>query len=159
MNSLLTAESLGRALTTFFLVVLGAAWMFFVLPSARRASAAKPLPSAERFKAGMKSMAPGILISLPVAQAEPEPAGKSRTRRRDILVFLGAGFVFSGAAAVLSGGAWPLLSAFAGLFLLYVALLVEMRRRELDKRARIRAAAARSLGQAATRPRPMRRAG
>ena len=117
------------------LAVLAAAWLLLVLPNARRAKAIDPLPSAERFKGALGLVAPLSRYEARVANATREvatnPRERARRRRFEILVFLGSGTLFSSVAAVMGqSAAKPLVFAFFGLLLAYLALLVEVVRRQ-----------------------------
>ena len=99
----------------------------------------------------MRMVAPRTAYEIRRATAGDSPsAQRLRTRRRDVLVFLGAGATFAGLAATLSDvGAWPVCIAFLALLLMYGAAV-----NEADRRKAARRVAARRL-QREMRPEPV----
>jgi hypothetical protein len=134
-------------LTIWFLVFLAVLWMIFFLPAGRRARQQTPLPAAERFKRHLKLIAPprrvqpGRWMIVPPTEDRTAAAALDRgqRRRRRILIFLVAAVVLTALVVVQQGGKLieVHLIADAALFF-YVALLLEAKRRRLERAAKVR---------------------
>jgi hypothetical protein len=141
-------SELGEALLTiWFLAFLAVLWMIFFLPAGRRARQQTPFPAAERFKRHLKLIAPqrrmpqGRWMIVPPTEQRSAAAALDRgqRRRRRILVALVAAVVLTALIAVqLRGKLIEVhLIADAALFF-YVALLLEAKRRRLERAAKVR---------------------
>jgi hypothetical protein len=133
-----------------FLFVLLIAFGIVVLPNARRYRWTNPWLSSRRYRYSMRLVAPRT--EWEIKRAAPEivdgPLQRTRARRHEIFVFLGAGTAFSAVVAIFSArpAAWPICCAFAGVLLLYCGAIIEVDRRKVARRieARRRARAARN---------------
>jgi hypothetical protein len=131
-----------------FLILLLVAWAMVMVPSARKERWAHPAFSTVRYRSSMRMVAPRTRYEVRRAAlaAKIRPSDRTAARRREIVVFLGAGASFAALAATLSdrAAAWPVSGVFAGLLLFYVAAVIEVDRRKVANRvaARRRARAA-----------------
>jgi hypothetical protein len=122
--------------TWLFLALLGVAWVAITLPAALRARRRTPLPSAEGFKRKQASLtarsASGRWVLVPQSPSGRVEAVRRRTqahRRRLFVVLLVAVVLSAGIAAVRGGALWEVhlaLDAFLGI---YVALLIDAKKR------------------------------
>lgn len=119
-----------------FLILLIAAWAMAVVPKARDARWSRPTFSTKRYRSSMRLVAPLTESEIRRANAVAGTLARKRARRREIIVFLGSGTLFSGIAAVLSADAlaWPICAAFSGLLLMYVGAISEVDRRKVQRR-------------------------
>lgn len=143
------------ALTTVFLVVLALAWAGVFLPAVWRASQRTPLKSSEGFARRMSMIAPprhqrgGRRLIVPrSAGRKVQTYRRSQRQRVRILAFLGALLPLSAIIAVVMGeGWWELHIAFDFSFALYVALLLEAKRRRQERLRKVRPLASRRRGE------------
>lgn len=136
------------------------------MPAVMRVREGTPLRSAERFRRGMESIAPG---SPPLAQdassqpdaaqpdapaprrrPKPAPVPEDRRSRRaavrrrqrlrtELLGFLATAAFLSGMAAVAIGGVlWEVNLAFDAALGLYVVVLLDDKRRRLERTTKVR---------------------
>ncbi|MGH2702461.1 MAG: hypothetical protein ACRDJB_09405 [Actinomycetota bacterium] len=145
--------------TTIFLVVLALAWAGVFLPAVWRARQRSPLKSSERFAQRMKLIAPprGFrrftgsprggrrLIVSRHAGHKVQSYRRSQRQRTRILLLLGALVPISGTAAALvqGDGWWEIHIACDFSFALYVALLLEAKKRRDERLRKVRPLAAR----------------
>src|SRR5688500_3134474 len=112
-----------------FLVLLVVAWALVMVPSARKERWMHPSWSVLRYRTSMKMVAPRTRheVRRAALDAQVRPSDRASVRRREIVVFLGAGATFAALAGTLSNrpAAWPISAAFAALLLTYVAALIE----------------------------------
>ena len=123
-----------------FLIILVVAWTLIFLPTARRAKWTRPAASVQRYRSGMRMVAPRTEYEIRRATAGHSPSEqKLRARRRDVVVFLGTGAAFAGLAATLSdAAAWPVCITFVAMLLLYAAAVNEADRRKAARRVAAR---------------------
>ena len=132
-------------LTLIFLGLLALAWMAVFLPAVLRARQSAPLTTAERFKRRMSLIAPragsGRWIVVPESY---DRLAKSSYRRRQqrrtkVLIALLAAAILTGVVAIFSGGgAWEVHLAVDLSLGLYVALLIEAKRRRVENGMKLR---------------------
>ena len=122
-----------------FLVLLFIAWAVLVLPNARKAPLVSPWKSARRYRNSMLLVAPPTRADIRRATRtitiDPK-LERTRSRRREIIVFLGSGALSAAVVAAIGDrpGAWPVAGLFAGLFLMYTAAIAEADRRKVARR-------------------------
>jgi hypothetical protein len=137
-------------LTLVFLGLLALAWIAVFLPAAVRARQTAPLSTAERFKRRMSLIAPrgGVGRWIVVPESHDRLAATSfrrgqRTRRR-ILSGLAVASVLTLIVAVFAGGGtWEVHLAVDASLALYVALLLEAKRRREEQVSKLRTLASR----------------
>jgi len=132
-------------LTLIFLGLLALAWIAVFLPAALRAKQSAPLTTAERFKRRMNLIAPragnGRWIVVPESYDRLAMSSfrRGQRRRTKILIALLAAALFTGLVAVFSGGgAWEVHLAVDFSLGLYVALLIEAKRRREESVTKLR---------------------
>ncbi len=137
-------------LTLIFLGLLALAWIAVFLPAALRARQSAPLTTAERFKRGMSLIAPratsGRWIVVPESHDRLAKSSfrRAQQRRIKILIALAAAAGFTGCVAIFSGGgAWEVHLAVVLVLGLYIALLLEAKRRRAEGREKLRSLEAR----------------
>jgi len=125
--------------TRLFLAFLGVAWVGIFLPAALRARRRTPLPSAEGFKRKQASLnarsAPGRWVLVPQSGDGRVEAVRRRTQahRRRMFVALLLASVLSAVVAALRGGAlWEVHLALDACLGIYVALLIDARKRRSE---------------------------
>jgi hypothetical protein len=139
-----------------FLIVLFIAWAIVVLPSARKARWMGPWMSARRYRASMLLVAPRTRWQIQRAKPrEIDPRVlRTRARRLEIAVFLGAGafsaFLVAGLAD--RAAAWPVAGIFTALLLLYTGAIVEADRRKVARRVAARRLAREAVATASPDP-------
>jgi len=136
-------------LTIWFLAILGVAWIAVFVPAAIRARQTAPLPAAERFRKGMKMIAPstppksksqGRWVILPSVreQARSEAFRRSQARRRTLLVVLILSVLVSiPLAVVLRGSATTASMILTGALFSYVVLLLGTKRQREEQRSKV----------------------
>jgi hypothetical protein len=149
-------------LATTFLVVLALAWAGVFLPAVWRASQRSPLRSTQRFAERMKLISPPggfhrltgsrryyrggrrLIVSRHAGRRLPSHR-RSQRQRTWILLLLGALVPSSAAAAVLAQGHgwWEIHIACDFSFALYVALLLEAKKRRDERLKKVRPLATR----------------
>jgi membrane protein implicated in regulation of membrane protease activity len=137
---------LGEELLTFvFLGLLALAWIAVFLPAALRARRTAPLSTAERFKRRMSLIAPraghGRWIVVPESYARLAKGSfrRGQERRKKILIALLGAAAFTGVVAFFAGGAaWEVHLASDASLALYVALLIEAKRRRDEQGSKLR---------------------
>ena len=134
-------------LTLFFLGLLALAWIAVFLPAALRARRSAPLSTAERFKRRMSLLAPrtgprsGRWIVVPESYDRLAKSSFRRAQRRrtHILIALAAAALGTGVIALFAGGgAWEVHLAVDASLALYVALLIEAKRRRTEQTSKLR---------------------
>jgi hypothetical protein len=150
-------------LTTIFLVVLALAWAGIFLPAVWRASQRSPLKSSERFARGMKLIAPprglrrirgtrrrprggrALVVSRNAGRKVPSYRKSQRLRARILLGLVGLVPVSAMVAALVqTDGLWEIHIACDFSLALYVALLLEAKRRRSERLRKVRPLAQRS---------------
>ncbi|CAN5551252.1 hypothetical protein BH24ACT26_BH24ACT26_16390 [soil metagenome] len=141
-------------MTDFFLVFLGGAWLVVLWPRLRRAKRSTPLFTTERWRRGMELIAPrrggsGRWIMAPGSSGAADRSARrsfrrtQRRRKRALLAVLATVPVSLIAALLLGGALWEIhLSSYAALAV-YVALLVESKRRREESTTKVRSLASR----------------
>lgn len=137
---------LGEELLTFvFLGLLALAWIAVFLPAALRARQSAPLTTAERFKRRMSLIAPragnGRWIVVPESYDRLAMSSFRRGQRRRTKIFIAlmAAVGVTGVIAAFSGGAaWEVHLAVDASLALYVALLIEAKRRRSEQVTKLR---------------------
>jgi hypothetical protein len=131
-------------LTAFFLGLLALAWIAVFLPAALRARQNSPISTADRFRRLMRVMAPHAATGRWVVVPDPYEGRASRSHRRgqrrrlQIFIFLVAAAGLSGAVALFSGGGmWEVNLALDASLALYVALLLEAKRRAEERERKV----------------------
>lgn len=132
-------------MTILFLLLLGAAWAMVFLPAVLRARQATPLSSAERFKRRMQLIAPRasrtgrwVVVPEPYDRIARSSFRRGQRRRARILVFLGVSAPLSGMVAVAVGGSmWEVHLLLLTSLCVYVTLLLEAKRRRLERSAKV----------------------
>jgi uncharacterized membrane protein (DUF485 family) len=132
-------------LTTFFLIVLAAAWVAVFFPSLRRAKAASPYPATKAFKRSMSSVSPmasGRLVMTHVtARQDARQLAKVRKQRQRYNTFTSL-LILAGSTAfvaIIGRGVWiELHLAVDGILLGYVAWLIENRNRRAERSQKVR---------------------
>lgn len=142
-------------MTLVFLGLLALAWIAVFLPAALRARQSAPLSTAERFKRRMSLIAPragtGRWIVVPESH---DRLGRSsfrrgQQRRTRIFIGLGAAAALSGFVALFTGGGmWEVHLAVDVSLALYVALLLEAKRRRFEQITKLRSLEARRTARA-----------
>jgi len=138
-------------LTIVFLGLLALAWIAVFLPAALRARQSAPLTTAERFKRRMSLIAPravgsGRWIVVPESYDRLTRSSfrRGQQRRKRILVVLAVGAAASGVVALFTGGGmWEVHLAVDASLALYVALLLEAKRRRTEQVTKLRSIEAR----------------
>jgi hypothetical protein len=141
-------------LTDLFLMVLVAAWIVALWPAAVRAKRSTPLFTAERWRRRMESIAPRAGRSGRWVMAPQSSGARDRSARRALkalqrrckrlLIVLAALVPVSLVPALLRGGPlWVLHAASYAVLAVYVALLVETRRRRAEAQSNVRSLAGR----------------
>jgi hypothetical protein len=137
-------------LTLVFLGLLALAWIAVFLPAALRARQSAPLTTAERFKRRMSLIAPragtGRWIVVPESYDRLTQSSfrRGQRRRTRILIGLVVAAMLSGFVAVYAGGGmWEVHLAIDASLALYVALLLEAKRRRADQVTKLRSLEAR----------------
>jgi len=137
-------------LTAFFLGLLALAWIAVFLPAVLRARQNSPLSTAERFRRRMQLMAPRARTGRWVVIPEPHdrPASRSFRRARDrrlriFVTLIGAAGASALLALVAGGGMWEVNLALDASLALYVALLLEAKRRREERERKVHRMASR----------------
>jgi hypothetical protein len=147
LSSVAVKRARGKLLTALFLALLVTAWIAILTPALMRARRTAPLTTTERFKRGMEVLAePPATTDLRRVVVEPEEvsgrtAAIERVRRQRailLLVLLAAAPVTLVAAALLHGGWWEIHIAVDFTLALYVAGLLEAKRRRVERRVKVR---------------------
>lgn len=132
-------------MTGLFLAVLAVVWIAVLLPAALRARRNDPLTATERWKRRMNLIAPkasnGRWIVVPESSDRLARAAfrRGQRRRKRILVFLAAAAAVSGLGAVLLDAAlWQVHVAFDASLAIYVVLLIEGKRRRVERLEKVR---------------------
>ena len=132
-------------LTLIFLGLLALAWIAVFLPAALRARQSAPLTTAERFKRRMNLIAPragaGRWIVVPESYDRLAMSSfrRGQRRRTKILIALLAAALLTGIVAVFNGGgSWEVHLAVDLSLGLYVALLIEAKRRRAESVTKLR---------------------
>ncbi len=146
-------------LTYWFLLVLALAWIAVFLPAAMRARQNAPLSTADSFRRRMELIAPRASAGrwVVVPESGDRPAGRSfrkgQRSRRHIFAFLLGAVLLSVAAAIFFGGAlWELSLAFGASLALYISLLLEGKRRRVERGKKVRRIQARSRPERQVQP-------
>ena len=131
-------------LTALFLGALVLAWIAVFLPAALRARQDAPLSSAEGWRRRMSLLAPKsaqpryVLVPARSDRLARAAYQKHRLRRIRILAVLAVAAPLSGIVAMLAGGSmWEVHIAFDLSLALYVALLVQARRRREERLTKV----------------------
>jgi hypothetical protein len=132
-------------LTILFLLLLGAAWATVFLPAVMRARQTTPLSSAERFKRRMQLIAPRasrtgrwVVVPEPYERIARSSFRRGQRRRTRILLFLGFSASLSGMVAIGVGGPmWEVHLLLLTSLAVYVTLLLETKRRRLERSAKV----------------------
>lgn len=136
-----------KPLTATFLVFLAIAWMAVLIPALVRAKRTAPLTTTERFKRGMEVLAAPpapsegrrVVAAPESAPQESDPIARVRKQRAVLFHLLVAAVPFTLAAAVLlDGGWWEIHIATDFTLALYVVGLLETKRRQAERRAKVR---------------------
>ena len=142
-------------LTLVFLGLLALAWIAVFLPAALRARQSAPLSTAERFKRRMNLIAPRAATGRWIVVPESyDRLGRSsfrrgQQRRTRILIGLGVAAALSGFVALFTGGGmWEVHFAVDVSLALYVALLLEAKRRRFEQITKLRSLEARRTERA-----------
>lgn len=137
-------------MTLVFLAILALAWIAVFLPALMKAREAAPISTAQRFKQRLELIAPartsGRWVVVPGAARRATRSRERRTReqRKAIFVALLVVATTSGLAAMVAGGAlWEVHFALDGSLALFVALLLEDKRRRRERAAKVRSLAER----------------
>ena len=137
-------------MTLIFLGLLALAWIAVFLPAALRARQSAPLTTAERFKRRMNLIAPragtGRWIVVPESYDRLAMSSfrRGQRRRTRILIALLAASALTGFVAIFVGSAaWEVHLAVDLSLGLYVALLIEAKRRRADSLSKLRSLEAR----------------
>jgi hypothetical protein len=140
-------------LTGLFLGALALAWIGVFLPAALRAREDAPLSSAEGWRRRMSLLAPKssqpryVLVPARSDRLARAAYNKQRLRRIRILAFLAVAAPLSGIVALFAGGSmWEVHIAFDISLFLYVALLVEAKRRRQERLTKVEPLGRRDLG-------------
>lgn len=146
-------------LTYWFLLVLALAWIAVFLPAAMRARQNAPLSTADSFRRRMELIAPRASAGrwVVVPEAGDRLAGRSfrkgqRSRRNIFAFLLGAVLLSVGAAIFFGGALWELSLAFGASLALYISLLLEGKRRRVERGKKVRRIQARSRPQRQVQP-------
>lgn len=131
-------------MTALFLGALALAWLAVFLPAALRARQDAPLSSAEVWRRRMSLLAPKsaqnryVLVPARSDRLARAAYQKHRLRRIRILAFLAAAAPTSGVVALIAGGSmWEVHLAFDFSLVLYVALLVQAKRRREERLSKV----------------------
>jgi hypothetical protein len=131
-------------LTALFLGALALAWIGVFLPAALRARQDAPLSSAEGWRRRMSLLAPRsaqtryVLVPARSDRLARAAYQRARVRRIRILAFLAVAAPVSGIVALLAGGSmWEVHIAFDFSLVLYVALLLEAKRRRHERLTKV----------------------
>ena len=131
-------------MTGLFLGALALAWIGVFLPAALRARQDAPLSSAEGWRRRMSLLAPRsaqsryVLVPARSDRLARAAYQRQRLRRIRILAFLGVAAPLSGIVALLAGGSmWEVHIAFDFSLALYVALLIEAKRRRQERLTKV----------------------
>jgi hypothetical protein len=151
LTSIATGLELGEELLTFFFLgLLALAWIAVFLPAVLRARESAPLSTAERFRRKMSLIAPrglpGRWVVMPESRDRLAQSSyrRSQERRKKVLIGLGAAAAFTGLVALFTGGSsWEVHLGVDALLALYVALLLETKRRRNERATKLRSLAAR----------------
>jgi hypothetical protein len=149
---------LGEELLTFvFLALLAAAWIAVFASAAVRAKKTAPLTTAQRFQRGMKLIAPPEPAPRRHGprrvRAARTPFARRQRRRRYLLAVLSFAVPVSAIAALVEGGAlWEVQLVTDATLALYVAFLLEARRRRAERSAKVS-----SIARRRSRARPRTR--
>ena len=137
-------------MTLFFLGLLALAWIAVFLPAVLRAREGAPMSTAERFRRKMSLIAPrglpGRWVVMPESRDRLAQSSyrRSQERRTKVLIGLIAAAVLTGVIALLTGGgSWEVHLGMDALLALYVALLLETKRRRDERATKLRSLAAR----------------
>lgn len=137
-------------MTLVFLGLLVLAWIAVFLPAALQARRSAPLSTAERFKRKMSLIAPrpsaGRWIVVPESYERLATSSfrRAQQRRTRILIGLLVASAVTGVIAIFAGGgAWEVHLAMDGSLALYVALLLEAKRRRNEQGLKLRSLEAR----------------
>ena len=145
-------------MTIAFLVLLAIAWIAVFLPAIVRARQTTPMSTAERWRRRMELIAPrhhgrgsGRWIVVPESKGDLARASfrrGQRRRRRILELLIGACIGSFAAALVLHGQAWEVQIACDTSLALYAMLLVEAKRRRLERAQKGRSLARRRRARA-----------
>lgn len=131
-------------MTGLFLGALALAWIGVFLPAALRARQDAPLSSAEGWRRRMSLLAPRsaqsryVLVPARSDRLARAAYRRQRLRRIRILAFLAAAAPVSGVVALFAGGSmWVVHLSFDFSLALYVALLVEAKRRRQERLTKV----------------------
>jgi hypothetical protein len=137
-------------LTIWFLAILGVAWIAVFVPAAIRARQTAPLPAAERFRKGMKMIAPstppksrsqGRWVIVPGAQqlARSTAFRRSQARRRRALsILVVSSLVSLPVSVVLRGSAVTASLVVWGALFSYVVILLGTKRQREEQLEKVR---------------------
>lgn len=132
-------------MTFLFLGLLAAAWLAVILPAVLRARQTAPFTTAERFKRRLQLVAPrpssGRWVVVPESRTRLVHSSfrKGQQRRARILAWLVTASIVSAVVTVLSGGAtFELHLAIDASLAIYVVLLLEAKKRRLERVTKVR---------------------
>lgn len=139
-------RELGEELLTFgFLVFLVAAWIGVFLPATIRARQTSPYSTTERFRRRLdllslrSSNGRWVVVPQNVEHLRKLAFARAQRRRRRLLTILILSCVTSLVAAFIAGGAlWEIHLALDASLGLYVMLLLETKRRRIERKEKVR---------------------
>ena len=146
-------------MTVLFLILLAAAWVAVFFPAAMRARQDTPLPATERFRRRLNMLAPrhlgaGRYVVMPETgdRIARYSERKAQERRIRIFVVLLISVPLSAIVAVFAGGGfWLVTGALTLSLALYCTLLIEAKRRNVERTQKVRSMATRRRQIAASR--------
>ena len=132
-------------MTIWFLVVLASISTIVCLSGGLRARHNTPLSASERYKRRMSLIAPrrmsaGRWVVVPESRDDLARASfrKAQRRRRIWLIYLGTAAAISGIVAVVKGGTFVELHLLVdAVVVFYVALLLEAKRRRVERERKV----------------------